>query len=103
MDGKAPKFRLDVWLDVASLFKTRTEAQKACRGGKVDDFVLWRWDDTPAYNLAVMVDDAAQGIEQVVRGDDLVDSTPRQLLLYRLLGLPEPLAPASPDGRGAGT
>ena len=58
--------------------------------GAVDDFVLWRWDDTPAYNLAVVVDDADQGIGEVVRGDDLLDTTPRQLLLYRLLGLPAP-------------
>jgi glutamyl-tRNA synthetase len=58
--------------------------------GAVDDFVLWRWDDTPAYNLAVVVDDAAQGIEEVVRGDDLLDTTPRQILLQRALGLPAP-------------
>jgi glutamyl-tRNA synthetase len=58
--------------------------------GTVDDFVLWRGDDAPAYQLAVVVDDADQGVDQVVRGDDLLDSTPRQLLLTRLLGLPEP-------------
>ena len=58
--------------------------------GPVDDFVLWRGDDTPAYQLAVVVDDADQGVDQVVRGDDLLDSTPRQILLQRLLGLPEP-------------
>ncbi|HEX7290276.1 MAG TPA: tRNA glutamyl-Q(34) synthetase GluQRS [Conexibacter sp.] len=51
----------------------------------VDDLVLWRGDDTPAYNLAVVVDDADQGIGEVVRGDDLLDTTPRQLLLQRLL------------------
>lgn len=56
----------------------------------VDDFVLRRGDGTPAYNLAVIVDDAAQQIGQVVRGTDLADSTPRQLLLARALGLPEP-------------
>jgi glutamyl-tRNA synthetase len=56
----------------------------------VDDLVLWRNDDTPAYNLAVVVDDADQGIGQVVRGDDLLETTPRQVLLQRLLGLPEP-------------
>ncbi|HEX2071276.1 MAG TPA: tRNA glutamyl-Q(34) synthetase GluQRS [Thermoleophilaceae bacterium] len=56
----------------------------------VDDFVLWRWDDTPAYNLAVVVDDAAQGVGEVVRGDDLRDATPRQVLLQRSLGLPTP-------------
>ena len=56
----------------------------------VDDFVVRRNDGAAAYNLAVMVDDAAQGIGEVVRGADLVDSTPRQILVARLLGLAEP-------------
>jgi glutamyl-tRNA synthetase len=55
----------------------------------VDDVVIRRNDGLPAYNLAVVVDDAAQGVEQVVRADDLFASTPRQVLLGRLLGLPE--------------
>ena len=58
--------------------------------GRVDDFVLRRNDGVPAYNLAVVVDDAAQGIGQVVRGDDLLSSTPRQIHLARLLGLAVP-------------
>jgi len=58
--------------------------------GRVDDVVLARSDGVPAYNLAVVVDDAAQGVTQVVRGDDLLSSTPRQMLLQRLLGLPTP-------------
>src|SRR5262245_14147002 len=58
--------------------------------GAVDDVVLARADGVPAYNLAVVVDDAAQGVTQVVRGDDLLSSTPRQLLLQRLLGLSTP-------------
>jgi glutamyl-tRNA synthetase len=58
--------------------------------GLVDDVVLRRRDGVPAYNLAVVVDDAAQGVTQVVRGDDLLPSTPRQVLLQRLLGLPTP-------------
>src|SRR3954452_16058253 len=58
--------------------------------GVVDDFVVQRNDGAPAYNLAVVVDDAAQGIGEVVRGDDLAETTPRQLFLARLLGLPEP-------------
>jgi glutamyl-tRNA synthetase len=58
--------------------------------GSSDDVVLQRNDGVPAYNLAVVVDDAAQGITHVARGDDLLSSTPRQRLLQQLLGLPEP-------------
>ena len=58
--------------------------------GTVDDVVLRRNDGVPAYNLAVVVDDGAQGVDDVVRGDDLVSSTPRQIHLQRLLELPQP-------------
>jgi glutamyl-Q tRNA(Asp) synthetase len=59
-------------------------------GRDVGDFVLLRADGEFAYQLAVVVDDAAQGVTDVVRGADLVDSTPRQIFLQRLLGLPTP-------------
>ncbi|MGE0795952.1 MAG: tRNA glutamyl-Q(34) synthetase GluQRS [Acidimicrobiia bacterium] len=57
---------------------------------EVDDFVLRRADGTPAYNLAVVVDDADQGVGEVVRGDDLWPTTPRQVHLAGLLGLAVP-------------
>lgn len=56
----------------------------------LDDFVLRRADGTAAYQLAVVVDDAAMDIDEVVRGDDLLRSTPRQLALYQALGLRVP-------------
>ena len=58
--------------------------------GAVDDLVLRRGDGVVAYNLAVVVDDAAAGVDQVVRADDLLSSAPRQAHLARLLSLPEP-------------
>jgi glutamyl-tRNA synthetase len=58
--------------------------------GVVDDVVLRRNDGVPAYNLAVVIDDAAQGVTEVVRGDDLLSSTPRQIHLQELLDLPRP-------------
>lgn len=54
------------------------------------DFVVWRKDVVPAYQLAVVVDDATMGITEIVRGADLLLSTFRQLLLYRALGLRAP-------------
>ncbi len=84
--GRAPSMRLDA-RDETVRFEDRLHGPVE---GRVDDLVLRRWDGAFAYNLAVVVDDAEQGIGEVVRGDDLLDSTPRQLLLARLLGLPAP-------------
>ena len=57
---------------------------------EVGDFVLRRADGPWAYQLAVVVDDAAQGITHIVRGEDLADNTPRQILLQQALGAPRP-------------
>jgi glutamyl-tRNA synthetase len=78
--------------------RVRADAARVCfvdrvhgrHEGVVDDFVVRRNDGAPAYNLAVIVDDAWQEIGEVVRGDDLLDTTPRQLFLAEALGLEPP-------------
>jgi glutamyl-tRNA synthetase len=64
--------------------------QRHIAGRDFGDFVVWRRDDVPAYQLAVVVDDDAMKISEVVRGADLLKSTARQLLVYRALGLQAP-------------
>ena len=87
----ADRFRGSVQFDVAK---------------QLGDFVIAKADGTPAYQLAVVIDDAEAGVTEIVRGDDLLDSTPRQILLYHALGL-SPTIPhythvplvIGPDGR----
>ena len=86
------------WLD---LVRGESTIDPSRVGG---DFVVGRSSGEPSYQLAVVVDDAAMGISQVIRGDDLLASTPRQMLLYEALGRPSPSfghvpLVVEPDGR----
>jgi glutamyl-Q tRNA(Asp) synthetase len=82
----APYFDNEQW----HWFDRRTGWHAQDVAQQVGDFVLKRADDLWAYQLAVVVDDAAQGITHIVRGADLADNTPRQILLQHALGLPHP-------------
>ena len=84
--GRAPSLRLRSNGAVVSF----TDRLAGFYEGAVDDFVIRRADGTPAYNLAVVVDDADQAVGEVVRGDDLMETTPRQIHLARLLGVSVP-------------
>jgi len=68
----------------------RCGTQLARAGANFGDFIVWRRDDVPAYQLAVVADDAAMQVSEVVRGEDLLLSTFRQLLIYRTLDLAAP-------------
>ena len=84
--GRPPALRVDAHAARVA-FEDRLQGHHE---GVVDDFVVRRNDGAFAYNLAVVVDDGAQGIGEVVRGADLLDSTPRQLWLAQQLDLPAP-------------
>jgi glutamyl-tRNA synthetase len=95
------RFRVNEFPDFIDEYGGPIRPDAAAGGG---DFVVWKSAGTPAYQLAVVVDDDDMGITEVVRGDDLIPSTPRQLLLYRALGLKPPRLVhvplvVGPDGR----
>lgn len=82
------RFRVpDAPLTWTDLFRGQQQGNPASSGG---DFLVSRAQSGASYQLAVVVDDAAMGVTQVIRGDDLVTSTPRQVLLYRALGWTPP-------------
>lgn len=76
--------------EVLEFTDSRLGPQRAVAGRDFGDFPVWRKDDCPSYQLACTVDDAGMGITEVVRGEDLIRSTFRQLLLYRALGYAAP-------------
>lgn len=88
--ARTPAWRLRVPDETIQFVDAVQGPQRQDLRREVGDFVVWRVEGTTAYQLAVVVDDAAQDVTAVVRGADLLDSTPRQILLQRLLGLPRP-------------
>jgi glutamyl-Q tRNA(Asp) synthetase len=91
LHGKEPRaWRFQVSEGTVAWTDRRTGVHLQNVAKEVGDFVLKRADGLFAYQLAVVVDDAEQGITHVVRGEDLVDNTPRQLLLQRALGYSQP-------------
>jgi len=102
--GRHPAWRLRVPAGPIEFHDRVRATQRQDLREEVGDFVLKRADGYWAYQLAVVVDDALQGITEVVRGADLLDSTPRQILLQRRLGLPQPAYAHLPlllDAQGA--
>ena len=82
---KVPEDRGDVVVDDAVHGRVTFAAKE------LDDFVIFRSDGTPTYNFATVVDDAAMGITHVIRGDDHLSNTPRQVIVYEALGAPVPV------------
>jgi len=85
--GKPPAIRFAAPPGVVSFEDHFAGPQQFDVARQLGDFVIAKADGTAAYQLAVVVDDAEMGVTDIVRGDDLLDSTPRQILLYRALGL----------------
>jgi glutamyl-tRNA synthetase len=106
LSGRDPAVRFKVPDTTIAFDDAFAGPQRFDAARQLGDFVIAKADGTAAYQLAVVVDDAEMGIRHVVRGDDLIDSTPRQILLYRALGLENrilsythlPLV-VGPDGR----
>jgi glutamyl-Q tRNA(Asp) synthetase len=103
VEGRPPAWRLRV-PDIEIAFEDALQGpQRQNLRTVAGDFVIRRVEGYYAYQLACVVDDAYQGITQVVRGNDLLDSTPRQIYLQRCLGLPTPdylHLPLALDGSG---
>jgi glutamyl-tRNA synthetase len=85
--GREPAIRFDTRGDAIEFVDEFSGPLRFDVAEQLGDFVIAKADGTPAYQLAVVVDDAEMGVTDVVRGDDLLDSTPRQILLYRALGM----------------
>jgi glutamyl-tRNA synthetase len=82
--------RLKSPLTGKTVFQDLIKGPISFNNDELDDLVLWRSDQSPTYHLAVVVDDITMGITHTIRGDDHVNNTPRQILIYQALGEPLP-------------
>lgn len=77
-------------LEGATSFTDLVRGDMSVNNAEIDDLIIWRTDGTPTYNLSVAIDDAEMAISHVIRGDDHLANTPRQVQLYEALGYPIP-------------
>ncbi|MFZ5812606.1 MAG: glutamate--tRNA ligase [Thermodesulfobacteriota bacterium] len=83
--------RLKAPLSGSTVVRDMVKGDVAFDNAELDDMVLRRTDGSPTYNMAVVVDDAVMGVTHIIRGDDHLNNTPRQILIYQALGLPLPV------------
>ncbi|MBI3326838.1 MAG: glutamate--tRNA ligase [Nitrospinae bacterium] len=88
--GRSPAVRLKAPLEGQTRFVDLVHGELTFENREMDDLIILRSDGTPTYNFAVVVDDATMQISHVIRGDDHVPNTPRQILIYRALDYPLP-------------
>lgn len=87
-EGRVVRFKAP--LDGNTVFEDMVKGPQSWNNQELDDFIIRRADGWVTYNMAVVVDDADMGMTHILRGDDHLSNTPKQVLLYRALGLPEP-------------
>lgn len=90
IDGQKPVLRFANPLEGAVSWDDQVRGTITFQNSELDDLIIWRSDDTPTYNFTVVVDDSSMGITDVLRGDDHINNTPRQINLYQALGMPVP-------------
>ena len=88
--GKPNVIRFKTPLTGTISFDDMVRGRISFQAEELDDLIIYRSDDTPTYNFTVVVDDALMGVTHVLRGDDHINNTPRQILLYRALGFEVP-------------
>lgn len=88
--GIAPVVRLKAPLSGEIVIEDGIKGKVSIQATEIDDFIIARSDGTPIYNFSAVVDDALMGVTDVIRGDDHLSNTPKQILLYQALGFPVP-------------